>query len=192
VRVFWLGFESLCIRSVFVGEKDLDTHPGGPAIQGCTVYVHLQGTMHTSLSPLKLAGFTALHVAAFHGLDTVVSQLLAKKPALVDSRVASSSSSSSGSTALHMAAGQGKGRDKVVEVLLAAKSSVEATDFDGRTALHYAARAKLGSCRVVELLLAVAASPEALLDARDEEGHTALLSAIKARHTVKVNNTVKA
>jgi len=91
-----------------------------------------------------------------------------------------------------MAAGQGKGRDKVVEVLLAAKSSVEATDFDGRTALHYAARAKLGSCRVVELLLAVAASPEALLDARDEEGHTALLSAIKARHTVKVNNTVKA
>lgn len=59
-------------------------------------------------------------------------------------------------------------------------------------ALLFITQAKIGSCRVVELLLAVAASPEALLDARDEEGHTALLSAIKARHTVKVNNTVKA
>jgi len=45
-------------------------------------------------------------------------------------------------TALLLTAGQG--HDKIVELLLAAKSSVDATDFDGLTALHYAAKCTSG------------------------------------------------
>jgi len=90
-------------------------------------------------------------------------------------------------TALLLAAGQG--HDKIVELLLAAKSSVDATDFDGHTALHYAAKCpstkKSGSfCRVVTLLLATCPT---LFDVVDGEGCTALLCAVKQKNKAIVN-----
>jgi len=81
----------------------------------------------------------------------------------------------------------------MVEFLLAAKSSVDATDFDGRTALHYAAkrtsRDSSGRFRVVTLLLT--AYPT-LLDVVDGEGCTALLCAVKQKNEAIVNELLSA
>jgi len=111
--------------------------------------------------------------------------------------VGSSLDSSTGCTALLLAAGQGQ--DKIVELLLAAKSSVvDVTDFDGRTALHYVAKStpsdkssdknnnSLGPSfnRVVTLLLAACPT---LLDVVDEEGCTALICAVKQKKEAIVN-----
>lgn len=86
-------------------------------------------------------------------------------------------------TALLLAAGQG--HDKIVELLLAAKSPVDATDFDGLTALHYAV--DKSSVKYVESIpflrvenLLLAACPTLL----DEEGCTALLCAVKKKKVI--------
>jgi len=76
----------------------------------------------------------------------------------------------------------GRAHDKVVKLLLAAKSSADATDFDGSTPLHCAAKS---GCEVVEALLA--ASPT-LLDVADEEGCTALVHAVKRQHEAIVDH----
>jgi len=96
-------------------------------------------------------------------------------------------------TALLLAAGQG--HDKIVELLLAAKSSVDATIFDGHTALHHAAKStssdkKTGSFFRVATLLLVACPT--LIDVVDGEGCTALLCAVKQKKEVIVNQLLLA
>jgi len=90
-----------------------------------------------------------------------------------------------GATALLLAAAQSQ--HKVVELLLAARSSVVAADFRGRTALHYAARAN--SCQVVELLLAACPT---LVDVSDEEGCTALLDTLHEGNNEAIINQLLA
>jgi len=157
---------------------------------------------------------SALHIAAFHGFDTIVVALLLQQKtaaaAAAEKEMPASSSSSlvddqTGWTVLHVAAGQG--RDKVVEhllLLLAAKGSPSSTSFSCSSSSSSSSSfssivdatdfdgctalhhaARSGSCRVVELLLA--ASP-ALLDVVDKDGCTALLYAVKRRHEEIVNH----
>jgi len=72
-------------------------------------------------------------------------------------------------------------------MLLAAKSAVDATDFDGCTALHYAAKSTSSDKNSGSVLRVLLAACHTLLDVVDGEGCTALLCAVKQKNEAIVN-----
>ncbi len=100
-----------------------------------------------------------LHVAAYWGMDKVLSRLLAKGMD-IDTK------DSYGATALHVAAKHGY--ESVVRLLLQNEATINAENENGETALYWAARN--GHTSVVELLV----TKKANVMTKDNEGWSAL------------------
>lgn len=104
-------------------------------------------------------GWTALHVATWHGFTSIV-EILLQANADCKSRTKEQS------TALHMAAW--RGHEEIARVLLDARAEVSATDSLKWTPLHRAARS--GSDGIIKMLLDAGAN----IKDRDKDSRTAL------------------
>jgi len=115
-------------------------------------------------------GRTALHLAATHGHEEAVAQLLAASPKALGA------TDMEGMTALHWAAREGH-EEVVAELLAVAKPrSIDRVDSHGMNALHWAARK--GRTQIAVLLLAV--RPQ-LAYSIDRRGNSILHFAIESR-----------
>jgi hypothetical protein len=112
--------------------------------------------------PSGLSLCSDVHQAAENADISVLNQILARDPALVNARDAG------GNTALHLACA--KGRTEVVKYLLSLKADVNARNARQETALHSAIRFEADNTALVELLIANGA----MINAKDIEGETPL------------------
>lgn len=123
---------------------------------------------HDLRTPGSFQGYTALHVGAAMGHETVCMVLLSRG-APVDLRSAPTGEHPDGQTPLQVCCMQHKaGQDAVAGLLLAAGADPRIRAPDGATPLHFAARA--GQLGVATQLLVAGADPSAA----DSAGHTAL------------------
>jgi len=114
------------------------------------------------LYPSGLSLCSDVHQAAENADISVLNQILARDPALVNARDAG------GNTALHLACA--KGHIKIVKQLLSMKADVNVRNARQETPLHSAIRFEADNTALVELLIANGA----MINAKDIEGEMSL------------------
>jgi ankyrin repeat protein len=131
---------------------------------------------------LNLSGCTALHLAAKHGLDSLILELLQREQS-------ATAVDQDGRTPLHLYTGMDIA---TIETLLCSGASLAAVDDMGRTPLHEAVmKQKLWSFepkRLVECLIEAGAAPLA----RDASGLTPLHYCIQTAKTIQSTEIIEA